>query len=342
MQSERQMASGGSGPGYDARMARAAEAVPRQVDAPRDQTRLQDQLLKQSAMFSLPDFKDYKIGPEDLLQISVLNVDKLSTEARVNGQGQIRLLLIGDVDVNGLTVMDVSKKLSQMYKDRRYLVDPQITVAVKEFRHQKVAVTGAVNKPDHYALIGPRTLLEVLGMAGGLSDKAGEVVNVIRPQAGPAVTPAAYAEQSPLGGAQITAVDLNELLLKGAVSLNAPIQNGDIVFVPFARSAYVLGAVSKPGGVLIKENLTVTKAVSQAGGVNPVIGSDNATVLRTNGNGLRTTVPVDLGRIAKGNAEDVALRENDIVFVHESGARRFLFDIKSLFPASIGLIPPLY
>lgn len=344
---EKQMVSGSNGPAYEIRMNRSnvapAQSVPQQVVAQMDtrmkQAQLQEQLLKQAAMIPPPDFKDYKVGPEDLLQINVLNVDKLCTEARVNGQGLIRLLLIGDVQVSGLTAVEVAKKLSQLYKEGDYLVDPQITVSVKEFQYQKVAVTGAVNKPDHYALIGPRTLLEVLGMAGGLSDKAGEIVNVIRPPSGASPAQAVGMEQGALGGAQTVVVDLNQLLLKGDIGLNIRIQNGDVVFVPFARSAYVLGAVQKPGGVLIKENLTVTKAIAQTGGVERVIGSNNVTILRTDENGRRTTIPLDLNQITRGRMEDIALQENDIVFVHESGTRRFLFDIKSFFPGSVGLSP---
>jgi len=346
---EKQMVAGSSGPAYEIRMSRepagppepAIQQVVSEVDSHARHAQIQEQLLKASAMFPSSDFKDYRIGPEDLLQIYFLGVDKLSTEVRVNGQGQIRLLLVGDVQVAGLTAIEIAKKLSQLYSEQDYLRDPQITVAVKDFQYQKVAVTGAVNKPDRYALIGPRNLLEVLGMAGGLSAQAGEVVNIIRPQGTSAVAPVSDQGQGIFGGAQTILVDLNELLLKNEIELNVTIQNGDVVFVPFARSAFVLGAVQKPGGVLIKENLTVTKAIAQSGGINPVIGSNRVTVLRADESGRRTTYTVDLLQVTKGKSEDIALQENDIVYAHESGVRRFLFDVKSLFPGSVGLAPAI-
>lgn len=321
----------------------AAQLPPPQVvaqfDSQAKQNRLQEQLLKQVAQVSGVDYKDYKVGPEDLLEINFLDTDKLRTEARVNGQGEIRLLLIGDVQVGGLTTAEVAKKLVRLHKEGDYFKDPNITVAIKEFRHQKVAVTGAVNKSDSYALIGPRTLLEVLGMAGGLTDKAGETAHIIRSRKGASRSQPASPAQSFSRGSETIVVDLNRLLLKGAVDLNFTVQNGDVVFIPFAQTAYVLGSVAKPGGVFLKDNMTVTKALAQAGGQHIMLSSSNATILRMDGNGQRQTIPVNLAQITKGHEEDLALKENDIVYVQESGIRRFLFDFRMLFPGSLSVSP---
>jgi len=315
-----------------------AQLPPPQIMAQADsqaKNRLQEQLLKQvaQAQVSAVDFKDYKVGPEDLLEINFLDTDKLRAEIRVNGQGEISLLLVGILKVGGLTTNEIEKKLVQLYKEEDILKNPQIRVSVKEFRHQKVAVTGAVNKPDHYALIGPRYLLEVLGMAGGLSDKAGEVAHIIRSQKGSS-SPRGVSSFSP--GTETVVVDLNRLLLKGAVDLNYPIQNGDVIHVPFANLAFVLGAVHKPGEVPVKNNMTVTKAVAQAGGQHIILASNSATILRVDENGQRQTIPINIASITKGHEPDVPLKENDIVFVHESGMRRFLFDLKMFNPGAVG------
>jgi polysaccharide export outer membrane protein len=315
------------------------QQVVAQFDSQAKQNRLQEQLLKQVAQVSVVDYKDYKVGPEDLLEINFLDTEKLRADARVNGQGEIRLLLIGDIPVAGLTPAEVAKKLVHLYKEGDYLKDPNITVAIKEFRHQKVAVTGAVNKPDSYALIGPRTLLEVLGMAGGLSDKAGETAHIIRSRKGASRSQAASPAKSFSPGSETIVVDLNRLLLKGAVDLNSPVHNGDVVFIPFAQTAYVLGSVTKPGGVFIKDNLTVTKAIAQTGGQHIMLSSNSATILRLDDHGQRQTIPVNLAQITKGNEEDLPLKENDIVYVQESGVRRFLFDFKMLMPGSVSVSP---
>jgi polysaccharide export outer membrane protein len=309
-----------------------------QIDSHSKQNRLQEQLQKQVALISVADYRDYKVGAEDLLEINFLDTEKLRSEVRVNGQGEISLLLVGTVPVAGLTPSEVGKKLTTLSKEGNYLKNPNITVAVKEYRHQRVAVTGAVNKPDAYSLIGPRTLLEVLGNAGGLSDKAGETAHIIRGRKGPAVASSA-TPQSFSPGTETIVVDLNRLLLKGALELNYPIQNGDVVFVPYAQTAYVLGAVARPGGVPIKDNMTVTKAVSQAGGLHIMLASYHATILRLDESGQRQTIAVDLGKITKGAEADPPLKENDIVYVQESGFRRFLFDFKMLLPGSVSIAP---
>ena len=101
------------------------QQVVAQVDSQAKQNRLQEQLLKQVAQVSVVDYKDYKVGPEDLLEINCMDTDKLRAEARVNGQGDIRLQLIGDIKVAGLTPDEVAKKLIRLYKEGDYLKNPQ-------------------------------------------------------------------------------------------------------------------------------------------------------------------------------------------------------------------------
>ena len=313
-----------------------------QIDSQTQKNRLQDQLTRQVSKVSVPDYTDYKVGPEDSLEIRCLDTEKLNTEARVSGQGEIRVQLLGDVPVAGLTSSEIAKKLARLYREGDYLKNPNITVAVKAVRHQKVAVTGAVNKPDDYALIGPRSLLEVLGMAGGLSDKAGETAHIIRSQKKSSISVPKSSKEPFSPGTETIVVDLDGLLRRGATQLNYTIQNGDVVHVPFAQTAYVLGSVTKPGGVSIKENLTVSKAVAQVGGQHILLSSNSATILRLDDNGQRTTIKVNLAEIAKGKEEDLPLKENDIVFVQESSLRRALFDFKMLLPGSVSVAPAAF
>jgi polysaccharide export outer membrane protein len=344
--------------------SRPVQQVAANVEVQARQTRLQEQLLKQMVKPAPTDYQDYQVGPEDLLEIIFLDSEKLRAETRVNGQGQIRLMLVGDVQVAGLTPQEIAQKLARLYKEGDYLKEPSITVIVKEFKHQRVAVTGAVIKPDFYPLIGPRSLLEMLGVAGGLSDKAGEVAHIIRRRPGSAGphggtagkgglaaareaapqprSPGLQAEAPPpsfSAGTETIVVDLNRLLLKGDMSLNFSIKNGDVVYIPYAKTAYVLGAVAKPGAVLLKDNMTVAKAIAETGGLHILLASSKATVLRMDENGQRQVIPVNLSSVTKGQEEDVPLKENDIVFVQESGIRRFLFEFKTLLPGSVSVAP---
>ena len=324
---------------------------------------LQERLLKISAMRPTQHYTDYKVGPEDALQVTFLGSGnpsgvsgpvpvsipgaapgqgattvqgggpgELSGVFRVNGQGEIRLMLVGNVKVAGLTPVEIAEKLTMLFKDEGYLVDPQVTVTVVEYRHSEVAVSGAVKTPNYYPLIGPRSLLDVLGMAGGLLNNAGDTVNVIRPRPG-----AANAAGSQGLDAQTVAVNLGDLLLYGDTSQNIPIQNGDVVFVPFAQSAYVIGSVTKPGNVLLRDNLTLTKAIALSQGKTIDLSSNYVTVLRVDKDGKREVLPVDLSDVLQGKERDIVLKPNDIVYVHESKIRRFFYDIKTFLPGSYGI-----
>lgn len=338
---EQRMVSGSNGPVYEIRAGRSspvpqnpAQQLLAQSGAANTQKQMQEELLKQAALISARSYHDYVVGSEDLLVVSFLDADKLTTEARVNGQGEIRLLLVGNVHVEGLSTSEIASKLATLYKSGGFLVNPQITVSVKEFRHQAVEVTGAVNKPDRYPLIGPRSLLEMLGAAGGLSDKAGQMCHIMR-----RMGTADREQQTASPETQTIVVDLQALLLKGAVGMNLPVQNGDVIFVPPANTIYVLGAVTKPGGVLLQNNMTVMKAIAQCGGPDPRLASQNVAVLRQNPSGQPETLMANLSQIAKGLQSDVPLQANDIVYLQEGAARRFAYDLRLFIPFTFPIGP---
>jgi len=297
------------------------------------------QVLAQANLPPLTSYKDYKVGSEDLLDVDFFGQEDLHREVRVNGHGQISLPLIGTTSVTGLSPQEIEERLVQAYKEGKFIRNPQISVAVKEYRHQRVMVTGAVANPGSYEVIGPRTLLEMLGKAGGVIDKpemkAGDLVYVARAQNTPALIKSAkgMADQHPKPANLV--IDLRRLLSGGAMELNIPIQNGDVIYVPPAKMAFVLGAVKKPGQVPIRDNLTVTQAVALTEGQDLILSSNRITILRFGEEGERLAMPVNLKSITSGQEPDPVLKPNDIVFVHESGVRRFFFDIRNFLPGSV-------
>jgi polysaccharide export outer membrane protein len=290
---------------------------------------------------TLDSYRDYKVGPEDLLEVTFFGQEELYREARVNGNGEVSLPLIGAISVGGRSPQEIETVLVQAYKTGRFIKEPQITVSVKEYRHQRVMVTGAVATPGSYEVIGPRTLLEMLGKAGGIIDrpemKAGDLVYIARAQNAPAMMKTAKgAKESPQVPANMV-IDLRRLLSGNAMELNIPIKNGDVIYVPPAQMAFVLGAVKKPGQVPVRDNLTVTQAVAMTEGQDIILSSNRITILRFGENGERLTLPVNLKNITEGQESDPLLKPNDIIFVHESGLRRFLFDVRNFIPGSVGL-----
>jgi polysaccharide export outer membrane protein len=110
--------------------------------------------------------KDYRVGPNDLLDIEVLDLDNSKRTVRVNAAGAITLPLIGAVLVAGLTAQQIEAQLATKYSEK-YLQNPQVSVFIKEFTTERITVDGAVAKPGIYPLTGQITLLRALALAGG-------------------------------------------------------------------------------------------------------------------------------------------------------------------------------
>ncbi|MEQ1694727.1 MAG: polysaccharide biosynthesis/export family protein [Hyphomicrobiaceae bacterium] len=113
----------------------------------------------------------YKIGPEDVVDISVFKVPELSKSVQVADGGTINLPLVGEIAAAGKTARDIELELTKTLGDK-YLKSPQVTVFVKEYNSQRVTVEGSVKKPGVYPIRGKNSLLQLLASAGGLEEIA--------------------------------------------------------------------------------------------------------------------------------------------------------------------------
>ncbi len=121
---------------------------------------------------------DYRIGAQDLLQISVFGVKDLDKDVRVNSNGQISLPLIGGVMAGGKSIPELEAELAKKYSEG-FLQKPQVTVFVKEFTSQRITVEGAVNKPGIFPITGKTTLLQAIALAGGVDDKIVDLSGIV-------------------------------------------------------------------------------------------------------------------------------------------------------------------
>ncbi len=285
---------------------------------------LQQAFLNQG-MSCPTDPGNYKVGNEDLLEVNIYGQKELNRVVRVDQDGMIKLPLIGETQVKGLSTTEIEKKLEGLYEED-YLHHPQVTVFVKEYRHQRVSVVGAVNKPGIFPMIGPRTIFEMLSEAGGLMEEAGDVVHVIR-KSGPAFKGGSTASGSP----QTLIINMRSALNQSAAELcSLAVQDGDVINVPFAGFAYVTGEVLKPGKVAVKQGLTVSQAVAVAGSFTPV-ASNQIQVLRFDEQGERQIIPVDWGTLAQGTGNDLLLKEDDVVVVPSSAGKKLWQGIAGIF-----------
>ena len=273
---------------------------------------------------------NYVVGPEDLLDVQVFGEDDLTRQVRVNGEGEIVLPLVGALKVAGLTPKAIEQRLMQAY-GTNYLRNPQITLSVKEYRHQRVSVTGAVDKPGYYEIIGPRKLLEILAMAGGPQDKgpsarAGDTVNITRQQGSP----------------QTLIIDLKRLEVQMDPELNVTVNSGDVVHVPFAGNAYVLGGVRSPGCIPVRDNLTLSQALAVVGGTDPVLASSQVKIMRLDAQRNPVTITAHLGKVMSRQEEDVPLKENDVVVVNMNSFKKGLYVFNKLLPGGGGSLSGAY
>jgi len=264
---------------------------------------------------------NYVLGPEDVITIDVFNLPELQKmEVRVANDGLVALPLIGRLQAAGLTAEQFRQELAEKWGEN-YLQDPQVTVFVKEFKAKPVSVIGAVEKPGLYPLTGQRTLIEMLSMAGGFGKKgtspAGSTVLITRKSG--------FKDMLPVDGMHVRGpdqieIDLNRLLYTRDETLNIDIKPLDIISVSKADVVYVTGAVRKPGGFVLEDRptMTVLQAVAVAEGLTPTAAKKSVRILRTNQDGSKTEVPLNLGKILRGKAQDATLAANDILFVPDS------------------------
>ncbi len=271
---------------------------------------------------------DYLIGSGDLLGVEVFDVPELSRDVRVNETGYISLpLMPSKVRAAGLTSFQLQDKLAELLQTNGLVSTPQVTVSVKEQHSQPITVIGSVKSPMVVQALHATTLLQVLSQAGGISDDAGSSVIITRNASNvpESVDP---GEPSPPTATQTFTVSLSDLLESGDSRFNIPLVGGDVVSVPRAGIIYVVGAVNRPGGYLLQNDLdrmTLLKMLSLAGGMTSTAKTKKAVILRKNlDTGNRDQVPVDLGKVMQLKTQDVILQANDILFVPDSNGLKAL------------------
>ncbi len=265
---------------------------------------------------------DYKIGPEDLLEIDVFQVPELKTNARVSAKGYIKLPLTDSIEASGLSVSELESLIAKRLE--KYVTEPVVGVFVKEYRSQQISVLGAVKDPKVYYATGQRYLLDMLSMAGGLSPEAGTVCIVQR---------IVQHDPSNKGSTEKIVIDLNKLLIDGNADLNIPVQGGDVVQVPKSGIFFVDGAVGGSGEYNLKNKITFTQAISMAKGLSDSAMHSDIRIYRDTGKPEKEVITLDYDAVLNGEEKDIEIKDKDIIIVSSSGLKRFF----SKLTAGIGM-----
>jgi polysaccharide export outer membrane protein len=246
---------------------------------------------------------DYRIGPKDLLEITVFGLPELNQTVRVSEDGSISMSLLGRVEVSGLTAQELEKKLASIL-DRQYTKEARVTVFIKEY--QKVSVIGAVGRPGLYELVGPTTLLQVIAQAGGLTAQAMNELYVYR--------------QEKDGKQSRIVIRLEDLTINGNQDLNIELQPKDVITIPIDQmlNVFIYGEVRTPGVVsyLSSKKITLLQAIAQAGGTTEWAKKSKVVVKRKDKKtGKEMKIRVNLKNMISGKVADIVLEEGDVVIV---------------------------
>jgi polysaccharide export outer membrane protein len=206
---------------------------------------------------------DYRIGPEDVVEVVVFGQPELSGSSQVSGAGHITLPRIGSIAAVGLDARSLGKRVEDALREK-ILVDPHVTVSVKQIAvPQVIAVTGSVRNVGVYQVRRGQALLEIITKAGGLTDAAGPLIQITR-QVGTG------QDQT----SQVLLVDTEDLVDKGKPEANVILQSGDLINVPRGFPISVTGEVLKPGDLMVRfgKNATVRDVIQQSGGLTERAG----------------------------------------------------------------------
>jgi polysaccharide export outer membrane protein len=309
-------------------------------DDSRDTSALNSRLLAMANPDSLSG--EYRLGMGDLLEISVFDIPELSKiKARVSGEGLITLPLAGTVPAGGKTAMELEQAIKTALGSK-YIRDPQISVFVLEHHSHRISVLGAVKKPGVFEVSGPRSVVDMLAMAEGLTESSDQIVYLIRRVAKPSAlrdSPDSQPQAASNGkSAQEVVVEINleQMLADGKDELNTPLQSGDVVHVPKAGSFFVGGAVLKPGSYLLKgRDVTVDQAIIEAGGVTRVADYEDIKIFREVRGQKKQIIEVNLNEIQQGRKGPLVMK-NDVILVDSHGGKSAWFGFLEFIRFGVG------
>ncbi|MCS6874249.1 MAG: polysaccharide biosynthesis/export family protein [Pyrinomonadaceae bacterium] len=285
-------------------------------------------LFLSTVIFAQPGFSEsgqrgYLIGPGDVVEVKVLGEDDFNFIATVDEDGKIQVPFFEELVVAMCkTERQLRNDITQLVS--KYVRNPQVSVRVTERKSRPPAtVYGEVRQQQQIILTRQTRLLEVLSFAGGVTEKAGGIIQIFRTQ------PPLCADQREIQNwKEITSSELGfpsmiyslTSVKQGKEESNPIIYPGDIIIVQRASPVYVIGEVMVLREIPITENgLTLTEAIAQAGGFSREAKTSEIRIRRLKPNSKdREIITVNYDAIRRGEQKDILLQPEDIVEVGKS------------------------
>jgi polysaccharide biosynthesis/export protein len=263
-----------------------------------------------------------RIGPGDLVEVSVFGATDLSGRFRVSDAGNIDLPVTGQVHVENLDAESAARQIEQRLKSADIMRNPGVEVFVLEYASQGVTLVGDVKAPGVYPILGSRRLMDVLASAGGLAITAGKDIRI--------------QHRGDFDHPDIITID-NVTVMP---TRNPVIQSGDTITVPRSGVVYVVGDVGHPGGFLVENNnrLDLLKLIALAGGPNRTAGLNSTRLIRTTPTG-RVEIDIGLKKVMEGKSQSLMLQDGDILYVPASEKKYLTYrGIEAAIQTATGLL----
>lgn len=295
---------------------------------------------------------DLAMGPGDLIEISVFEVEELSKlKVRIPLRGTITLPLIGQISASGRSAIELEDDIRTRLQ-QKYIHDPQVSVFALEHKSQRISITGAVRRGGVYAITSPLRLADALALSEGLLDEADHVIYLIRrvpagtigkmqAEAAPAKRPETAGPAAQSEEQVMVPIDLDQLAA-GRDDFNVALEAGDVIHVPRAGSYYVGGSVERPGSFFLRGKTTAEQAIMTAGGPRRVADREDVRIYRTRPGGEREILKFNMEEFEKGEGPTaLELQKNDVVIVGQSEPKAVLFGVlefvRGMFSISRGM-----
>lgn len=245
------------------------------------------------------------IHPGDQLNVQVYGDQTLTQTVTVLPDGSIVYPLVGRIPIAGKTIDQATATMRSHLA--KYVRQPMVTIAIAALGQPNVLVLGDVKTPGKYQLRSDARITDAIAAAGGIADVNGDMPD---------------ARVSDPAGA-VSTISLQKLLHDGDVSLDRPLAEGDVVYVPgpVLFNIVVTGAVDHPGDVQVAEGDRLSMAIAKAGN-SAQAGADlnDIKVMRTLPNGQRTEQTINLyNALERGDiSADIPLSKGDVVYVPQA------------------------
>jgi polysaccharide export outer membrane protein len=256
-----------------------------------------------------------KIGPNDLVAVSVYGAQELTRTVRVGSEGSIRLPMLRQrIRAEGKLPGELETVIAEALTAERILVDPIVTVTVVEYFSRPITVVGAVRRPVTFQAYGTVTLMDALARSEGLNHEAGPEILVSRTQPG----------EDGRTNTLVQRIVVKALIDAADPELNVRLYGGEEIRVPEAGKVFVVGNVKKPGAYPVQDvsDTTVLKILALAEGLMPFAAKQAFVYRREAGTVSKNEISIELQKIVERRAPDVHLQTNDILYIPDNKGRR--------------------